>query len=118
MIIDHHECEVFFDQAIVVNPKTPNDHSNLDDLCATALTFLVMVFLKNKNIFPDVDVLQYLDLVALATICDLVPLSEINRSFVKQGLKVINSDNVNKGIQTLINHLKIYNLNHNYQKSC
>ena len=107
MIIDHHECEVFFDQAIVVNPKTPKDISDLDDLCATALTFLVMVYLKHENVFPNVDVLQYLDLVALATICDLVPLSDINRSFVKQGLKVINSDNVNKGIQTLINQSKI-----------
>lgn len=107
MIIDHHECEVFFDQAIVVNPKTAQDQSDLDDLCATALTFLVMVYLKYENVFPNVDVLQYLDLVALATICDLVPLSDINRSFVKQGLKVINSDNVNKGIQTLINQSKI-----------
>ena len=107
MIIDHHECEVFFDQAIVVNPKTPKDLSDLDDLCATALTFLVMVYLKHENVFPNVDVLQYLDLVALATICDLVPLSDINRSFVKQGLKVINSDNVNKGLQTLINQSKI-----------
>ena len=107
MIIDHHECEVFFDQAIVVNPKTPKDISDLDDLCATALTFLVMVYLKHENVFPNVDVLQYLDLVALATICDLVPLSDINRSFVKQGLKVINSDNVNKGIKTLINQSKI-----------
>ena len=107
MIIDHHECEVFFDQAIVVNPKTPQDQSDLDDLCATALTFLVMVYLKHENVFPNVDVLQYLDLVALATICDLVPLSDINRSFVKQGLKVINSDNVNKGIKTLINQSKI-----------
>ena len=107
MIIDHHECEVFFDQAIVVNPKTPKDQSDLDDLCATALTFLVMVYLKHENVFPNVDVLQYLDLVALATICDLVPLSDINRSFVKQGLKVINSDNVNKGIKTLINQSKI-----------
>ena len=51
MIIDHHECELFFDQAIVVNPKTPNDQSELDDLCATALTFLVLVYLKNENIF-------------------------------------------------------------------
>ena len=107
MIIDHHECEVFFDQAIVVNPKTPKDLSDLDDLCATALTFLVMVYLKHENVFPNVDVLQYLDLVALATICDLVPLSDINRSFVKQGLKIINSDNVNKGIKTLINQSKI-----------
>ena len=107
MIIDHHECEVFFDQAIVVNPKTPKDLSDLDDLCATALTFLVMVYLKHENVFPNVDVLQYLDLVALATICDLVPLSDINRSFVKQGLKVINSNNVNKGIKTLINQSKI-----------
>ena len=107
MIIDHHECEVFFDRAIVVNPKTPKDLSDLDDLCATALTFLVMVYLKHENVFPNVDVLQYLDLVALATICDLVPLSDINRSFVKQGLKVINSDTVNKGIQTLINQSKI-----------
>ena len=107
MIIDHHECEVFFDRAIVVNPKIPKDLSDLDDLCATALTFLVMVYLKHENVFPNVDVLQYLDLVALATICDLVPLSDINRSFVKQGLKVINSDNVNKGIQTLINQCKI-----------
>ena len=32
---------------------------------------------QNENIFPNIDVLQYLDLVALATICDLVPLSEI-----------------------------------------
>ena len=77
MIIDHHECELFFDQAIVVNPKTPDDQSDLDDLCATALTFLVLVYLKNENIFPNIDVLQYLDLVALATICDLVPYQRL-----------------------------------------
>lgn len=53
------------------------------------------------------DVLQYLDLVSLATICDLVPLNNINRTLVKQGLRLINSDNSNKGIQTLINLSKI-----------
>ncbi len=107
VIIDHHECHEFFEKAIVVNPKTPNDQSNLNDLCATALTFLLFVYLKNEKIFQNFDALQYLDLVSLATICDLVPLSEINRSFVKQGLKIINSENQNKGIRTLIEQAKI-----------
>ena len=107
VIVDHHECDNFFENAIVVNPKTPDDQSKLDDLCATALTFLLFVYLKNERVFQNFDVLQYLDLVAMATICDLVPLDDINRTLVKQGLKIINSENSNKGIQTLINQAKI-----------
>ena len=107
LVIDHHECDHYFNESIVINPKTPEDKSNLDDLCATALSFLVIVFLNNEEIFEKKDVLQYLDLVSLATICDLVPLNNINRTLVKQGLRLINSDNSNKGIQTLINLLKI-----------
>ena len=107
VIVDHHECDNFFENAIVVNPKTPDDQSKLDDLCATALTFLLFVYLKNERVFQNFDVLQYLDLVAMATICDLVPLEDINRTLVKQGLKIINSENSNKGIQTLINQAKI-----------
>ena len=107
VIVDHHECDKFFENAIVVNPKTPDDQSKLNDLCATALTFLLFVYLKNERVFQNFDVLQYLDLVALATICDLVPLGIINRTLVKQGLKIINSENPNKGIQTLINQAKI-----------
>ena len=109
-IIDHHECDFYFEKAIVINPKTPNDKSNLSELCATGLTFLVFVYLKNEKVFKNLDVLQHLDLVSLATICDLVPLSEINRAFVKQGLKIINSETINKGIQTLINQAKIKHL--------
>ena len=107
VIVDHHECDNFFENAIVVNPKTPDDQSKLDDLCATGLTFLLFVYLKNERVFQNFDVLQYLDLVAMATICDLVPLDDINRTLVKQGLKIINSENSNKGIQTLINQAKI-----------
>ncbi len=107
LVIDHHECDRYFEQSIVINPKTPEDKSNLDDLCATALSFLVVVFLNNEEIFEKKDVLQYLDLVSLATICDLVPLNNINRTLVKQGLRLINSEKNNKGIQTLINLAKI-----------
>ncbi len=107
LVIDHHECDHYFNESIVINPKTPEDKSNLDDLCATALSFLVIVFLNNEEIFEKKDVLKYLDLVSLATICDLVPLNNINRTLVKQGLRLINSDKSNKGIQTLINLSKI-----------
>ncbi len=110
VIVDHHECHEFFEKAIVVNPKLHDDKSNLNDLCATALTFLLFVYLKNKNIFQDFDVLKQLDLVALATICDQVPLSELNRSFVKQGLNIINSEKLSKGIHTLIKQVKIKQL--------
>ena len=107
LIIDHHECESFYQDIILINPKTPADKSSLNDLCATALTFLVLFYVVQKEVFEKKDILQYLDLVAMATICDLVPLTSLNRTFVKQGLKLINSDNPNKGIQTLINQSKI-----------
>lgn len=107
LIIDHHECENFYHDIILINPKTPIDKSSLNDLCATALTFLVLFYVVQKEVFEKKDILQYLDLVAMATICDLVPLTSLNRTFVKQGLKLINSENPNKGIQTLINQSKI-----------
>ena len=107
LIVDHHECDTSFAETILINPKTPEDKSSLNDLCATGLIFLIFVYLRHENVFSKIDILQYLDLVALATICDLVPLSLLNRSFVKQGLKIINSENSNKGIKTLINQSKI-----------
>ena len=50
--------------------------------------------------------LEYLDLVALGTICDVVPLKGLNRAFVKQGLKIIKSKK-NLGIKTLLDICKI-----------
>ena len=107
LIVDHHECDKYFEETILINPKTTDDKSSLNDLCTTSLIFLIFVYLKKDDVFPKIDILQYLDLVALATICDLVPLTSLNRSFVKQGLKIINTDKLNKGIQTLINQSKI-----------
>ena len=60
MIVDHHECDSFFDQAIVINPKTPNDQSSLDDLCATGLIFLVLVYIQYENIFKDMNSKRWL----------------------------------------------------------
>ena len=107
LIIDHHECGDAFEDVILINPKYNKDQSVLNDLCTTSLVFLVVFYLIKKEIFNNKDILQYLDLVALATICDLVPLNSINRSFVKQGLIILNSENKNKGLMTLINDAKI-----------
>ena len=107
LIIDHHECKEDYEGVILINPKYEKDQSVLNDLCTTSLVFLVFFYLTKKMIINNNDILQYLDLVALATICDLVPLNPINRSFVKQGLKIINSEKKNKGLMTLINESKI-----------
>ena len=57
------------------------------------------ISLKRK-IFREPDLLSYLDLVALGTVCDVVPLQGLNRAFVFQGLKVLQKRN-NLGIKTL-----------------
>ena len=107
LIIDHHECRDIEEGIVLINPKYAKDQSVLNDLCTTSLVFLLVFYLTKKEILTNNDVLQYLDLVALATICDLVPLNDINRSFVKQGLKILNSETKNKGLTTLINEAKI-----------
>ena len=64
--------------------------------------------LKKNNYFklklPNL--IKYLDLVALATICDLVKLDQVNRAFVKQGIKVINQTK-NIGLNALIQESSI-----------
>ena len=53
---------------------------------------------KNNLIIPDL--LDFLDIVMLGTVCDVVPLIELNRAFVKQGLKIM-SKRKNLGLKTL-----------------
>ena len=61
-------------------------------------------FLEKKIKEPNL--LDFLDLVSLGTVCDVVPLIGLNRAIVKQGLKVINSKK-NLGLKTLIDVCKI-----------
>ena len=60
--------------------------------------------IRNNNIFPDINepsLKQYLDLVALGTVCDVVQLRGLNRAFVKEGIDII-SKNSRLGIDGLI----------------
>ena len=95
VVLDHHRVETRPDALAHVNPNQPNDQSGLTYLCAAGVTFLFMVglnralrdsgFYTERNI-PEPDLRDYLDLVGLATVCDVVPLVGVNRAFVRQGL--------------------------------
>ena len=113
IVVDHHQQSQLLPNAFaIINPKKNKDISNLDNLCATGVTFFLVISLsrelKKNNFFklklPNL--IKYLDLVALATICDLVKLDQVNRAFVKQGIKVINQTK-NIGLNALIQESSI-----------
>jgi single-stranded-DNA-specific exonuclease len=95
VVLDHHKVEVAPPAAAHVNPNQPGDISGLGHLCAAGVTFLFLVAL-NRHLretsfyetrgMAEPDLRLFLDLVGLATICDVVPLKDINRAFVRFGL--------------------------------
>ena len=98
VVVDHHQAdERLPDVAAVINPNRQDDLSGLGHLCAAGVTFMVLVAtsrqLRLRGHYtaerPAPDLLALLDLVALATVCDVVPLKGLNRAFVTQGLQVM-----------------------------
>lgn len=97
IVVDHHVAEPRLPSArAVVNPNRLDDDSGLGQLAAVGVVFLLVVavnrVLRGAGWYaarPEPDLLQWLDLVALGTVCDVVPLTGVNRAFVAQGLKVM-----------------------------
>lgn len=117
IVLDHHEAETKLPKVLgVINPKRldeQNSYPYLKYMSAVGVVFLTLVAvnreLKNKGfaaIHPMPDLMNFLDLVALGTVCDVVPLLGLNRAYVKQGLKII-SKRQNLGLTTLIDNSKI-----------
>ncbi len=96
VVVDHHEGEAALPRAAaVVNPNRLDEDSPHGHMAAVGVAFLVAVAvnrgLKSAGWYGDAsgpDLMQWLDLVALGTICDVVPLVGVNRALVAQGLKV------------------------------
>jgi single-stranded-DNA-specific exonuclease len=93
LVIDHHQTgETLPPAHAVVNPKRPDESGALAHLCAAGVVFLLLVAagrcLRAEGREPP-DLIGLLDLVALATIADVVPLVGLNRAFVRQGLRVM-----------------------------
>ena len=96
VVIDHHVAEPLLPSAVaVVNPNRFDEASAHGHLAAVGVAFLLAVATNRAlrevgwyRLRPEPDLLQWLDLVALGTVCDVVPLVGLNRALVAQGLKV------------------------------
>lgn len=94
VVIDHHQADERLPDALVVNPNRLDDLSGLGHLAAVGLTFVAVVavnrLLRRRGFWsgmrPEPDLLRLLDLVALGTVADVVPLHGLNRAFVAKGL--------------------------------
>ncbi len=97
VVLDHHQAPERLPEAVaLVNPNRQDDLSGLGHLCAAGVVFLTLVALNRclrlRGFFSgrqEPDLMTSLDLVALATVADVVPLVGLNRAFVRQGLSVM-----------------------------
>ena len=110
IVLDHHQSDIKLPNACaIVNPNRYDDTSGLNYLCAAGVCFVFLVGLNKKlreknwfkeNNINEPNILNFLDLVSLGTVCDVVPLIGLNRAIVKQGLKIIKKRS-NLGLKTL-----------------
>jgi single-stranded-DNA-specific exonuclease len=97
VVLDHHQLgEILPPCHALVNPNRVDCASGQGHLCAAGVVFLTLIAVKQRlkatgtyRTSPEPDLMRWLDLVALATVCDVVPLIGVNRAFVVQGLKVM-----------------------------
>lgn len=110
VVVDHHQAEPDLPAAAaVVNPKRLDCTSGQGHLAAVGVAFMLCVAvnraLRTGGYFAgggrkEPDLRQWLDIVALGTVCDVVPLTGLNRALVTQGLKVL-AQRRNAGISAL-----------------
>ncbi len=108
VVLDHHQMGPERPECLaLVNPNRQDDLSGLGHLCAAGVVFMALVATQRvlrgrgaTNARAPLDLLGLLDLVALATVCDVVPLVGLNRAFVVKGLQVLRTQ-ANKGLAAL-----------------
>ncbi len=121
IILDHHLSTHTLPEAYaIVNPNRFDDDFSFKSIAAVGIAFFTVIAirakLREKGWFKgktELDLLQYLDLVALGTVCDVMQLVGINRAFVNQGLKLI-AARKNVGIAVLSDMAKIHTYPQSY----
>jgi single-stranded-DNA-specific exonuclease len=122
IVIDHHKAEADLPSVkSIINPNRLDDDSELGELAAVGVCFLFLVALTRRlreigyfNRLSEPNLIDLLDLVALGTVCDVVPLRGLNRAFVSQGLKII-GNRTNLGRRILSDLSKIEKKTDSYQ---
>ena len=110
LVLDHHVGDASLPPAhAIVNPNRQDETSELVQLCAAGVVFMFLVALNRKlrsrrKDLPDL--MQMLDLVALATVADVSPMTGLNRAFVRNGVKVMRSRR-RPGLRALFDVCKI-----------
>ncbi|AXW84366.1 single-stranded-DNA-specific exonuclease RecJ [Anaplasma marginale] len=108
IVVDHHIGINTLPKAVaVVNPNRLDESSEHTYLSAVGTSFLLLVALqktlREAGVFAhrsEPDLMNYLDLVALGTVCDVMPMIKLNRAMVRHGLKVISARS-NVGLRVL-----------------
>lgn len=113
IITDHHQVsELGIPKALaVINPNRPDDESGLSYLCGTGVLFYLLMRLKKtlteKDLLEEeIDLKEYLDLFAIATLTDMVPLIKDNRVLVNHGLLQLSKTN-KIGLSQLLKDLEL-----------
>ena len=109
VILDHHEAEEKLPEAtFTINPKRKDDESGYDMMAACGISFMLCVavnsVLRDRGYFSDraePDLKALMDILALGTVCDMVPLVGPNRLFVRTGFDQM-THQPNTGIAALL----------------
>ena len=105
IVVDHHESppQGKPDCIAVVNPKcAESGKGGFEYLCAAGVVFKLAHALLKTRAVEGFDLKDYLDLVAMATVADIVPLVEENRLLVRHGLRLMENTS-NYGVRALMN---------------
>ena len=116
IVIDHHISDFKLPEVYsLINPNRFDETGESKDLAAVGVTFIFLMalrrFLREKNYFikknfPEPNLLNLLDLVALGTVCDVVKLKNYNRAIVKKGMDIIHKRK-NESIRKLFDNSNI-----------
>ncbi len=114
VVVDHHLAGADLAPAFaVINPNRLDESGACRELAAVGVAFLLVVAVNRAlreagwyKARPEPDLRLWLDLVALGTVCDMVPLKGLNRVFVRQGLKVM-AARANPGLVALADTARV-----------